>query len=103
MGKSTISMAIFNSYVSHYQRLMDNINNHKDQQNCDSLQSEDHRRAKLARNPIPQLANTMDFSDPKKKVGPHAFMPSTSQKTMFFFLKGDNIWMCFSKWHVCIA
>ena len=67
---------------------MDNINNHKDQQNCDSLHSEDHRRAKLA-NPIPQLSNTMDFSDPNKKSGaPCVHALNIPQPCFFFFVGG---------------
>ena len=82
MGKSTISMAIFNSYVRHYQRVMDNITNHKDQQNCDSLQSEDHRRAKLAI-PSPNYQTPWIFLIRKKKWGPMRSCPQ-HPSTMFF-------------------
>ena len=100
MGKSTISMAIFNSYVRHYQRVMDNITNHKDQQNCDSLQSEDHRRAKLAI-PSPNYQTPWIFLIRKKKWGPMRSCPQ-HPSTMFFFCRGIK-GMCFSKWVVCIV
>jgi len=101
MGKSTISMAIFNSYVSHYQRLMDNINNHKDQQNCDSLHSEDHRRAKLAI-PSPNYQTPWIFLIRNKKSGAPCVHALNIPQPCFFFCRGIK-GMCFSKWYVCIA